>query len=100
MPVRGVPAEQGEQRGGQGDPRVRGDETMVQHSDEKTAWIYVSRDTVRSLDEGQYYAEVVSQPGEEDEDLLYTTNWYTDVHAAWNEAEKWMKDNGVVDAPD
>lgn len=61
----------------------------------RQGWIYLQRDTARAPDEGQYYAEVVAQLGRLDEQLLHTTTWYTDPHSPINEAEEWMRANGV-----
>lgn len=64
----------------------------------KPALVYVCKESSRTPDEGPYFAEVIADAGDDDETVLYTTSFYTAPHPAINDAEDWMRKNGVPEA--
>ena len=64
----------------------------------KTAWIYLGKNASRPIDEGRYCATVIEHPGEETEAVLFVSGWYTAPHPAINEADAWMRANGIEPA--
>jgi len=67
---------------------------------QRTAWVYTSKESSRGAGEGPYFAEVITNPGHDDEAVLHTTGFHTNPHSAINDAETWMKANNVADAAD
>ncbi len=62
----------------------------------KTATVYPMMDRTRNPHtENIYYAEIVTNARQDDEELLFTTAWHRTVVGALAEADQWLHANGI-----